>query len=96
MIDKQQMEPVDVKNYRSVANKALYAAQYMAEVHGDKRYFQTIIKYFIATEAGLQPAIIDIRDYVVNGTDKLAEQVFGYCAGVYEQNSNLINAWINR
>lgn len=115
MIDNTKMQPSEVKTYRSVANQALYAAQYIAERKanelseaekmmfeqlelkpGDKRYLQAINKYFISTDAGLQPAVIDIRDYVVNGSDKLAESVFAYCAKVYSENASLINAWINR
>jgi hypothetical protein len=95
-INPNAMTPDEVKSYRSTANKALYVAQYLANVHGDKRYFQAIAKYFIATEDSLQPAVIDIRDFVVNGSDKIASDVFAYCAQQYERNSNLINAWLNR
>jgi hypothetical protein len=84
----------EAQQYRSVANKALYAAQYMSECHGDNRYLATIAKYFVSTDAGLQPLVADICDYVVSGADALAKQVFGYCASQYESNSSLINSWM--
>lgn len=91
-----QMTPSELKQYRSIANQALYAAQYIATVHGDPRYEQAITKYFVPTDSGLQPVVIDIRDYVVSGRDSLALQVFDYCKSTYAANSSLINAWLRQ
>lgn len=89
-----QMSPIEVKQYRSIANQALFAAQYIAKVHGDSRYLQAIAKYFLSTDSGLQPVVVDIRDFVVSGRDTLARDVFAYCKTQYESNASLINSWL--
>src|SRR5258708_3120944 len=90
----------EVKTYRSVANRALYAAQYIAAVHGDKRYLQAISRFFVSTETDLQPVVRDIFEFLVHGDRskpavKLALDTFAYCAQQYDDNSAIINAWLN-
>lgn len=89
------MTTSEAQEYRSVANQALMAAQYMAYCPAikDSRYLDAIAKYFTPTDSGLQPLVADIRDYVVNGADKLAFDVFRYCRTQYSENYRLINAW---
>ncbi|SRR5258708_4138029 len=98
------MQPTQVERFRSIANQALYAAQYLSEVQGDSTKLSAIKAYYLATPSGIQPAVRDIYDYVDAGsgnggaisTDAAAYQAFTDCLTVYRQNTALVNAFINR